>query len=206
MPAAGQGEPRAGGWLQVSSGSRAVVKRCPRRCRYSLLWEEILGFPMYLRMGLRFLSSMASFSFFALLLCWDTREERWRHPPTSGGGSNIPKGCQPASQAPPHLFGLGEEGQPLVLVREGLRLLAGAGHARLPAADARVVHVRAEGKGHGGAGREQSVSWGGGTGTQRCGVEGVNEARTGVGCPEVTAEKGGEGQEAFERVSWGTPR
>lgn len=36
---------------------------------YSLLWEEVLGFPMYLRMGFRFLSSKASFSFLELLLC-----------------------------------------------------------------------------------------------------------------------------------------
>lgn len=36
---------------------------------YSLLWEEVLGFPMYLRMGFRFLSSKASLSFLELLLC-----------------------------------------------------------------------------------------------------------------------------------------
>lgn len=41
--------------------------------KYSLLWEELLGFPMYLRMGFRFLSSKASFSFLELLLCWDRR-------------------------------------------------------------------------------------------------------------------------------------
>lgn len=34
-----------------------------------LLWEEVLGFPMYLRMGFRFLSSRASLSFLELLLC-----------------------------------------------------------------------------------------------------------------------------------------
>lgn len=36
---------------------------------HSLLWEELLGFPMYLRMGLRFLSSIVSLSFFVPLLC-----------------------------------------------------------------------------------------------------------------------------------------
>lgn len=35
----------------------------------SLLWEELLGFPMYLRRGFRFLSSKASLSFLELLLC-----------------------------------------------------------------------------------------------------------------------------------------
>lgn len=115
MPAAGQGEPRAGGWLQVSSGSRAVVKRCPRRCRYSLLWEEILGFPMYLRMGLRFLSSMASFSFFALLLCWDTREECWCHPDL-GRGQHHPRGLPASQPAPPPTFlALGKKGSHLSL-------------------------------------------------------------------------------------------
>lgn len=57
-----------------------------------------------------------------------------------------------------HLLGLGKEGQPLVLVRERLCLLTGAGHAWLTAADASVVHVRAEGKGHGGAAREERLS------------------------------------------------
>lgn len=37
--------------------------------KYLLLWDELLGFPMYLRMGFRFLSSRASFSFLGLLLC-----------------------------------------------------------------------------------------------------------------------------------------
>lgn len=44
----------------------------PRRLllpKYLLLWDELLGFPMYLRMGFRFLSSRASFSFLGLLLC-----------------------------------------------------------------------------------------------------------------------------------------
>lgn len=40
-----------------------------RSPKYSLLWDELLGFPMYLRMGFRFLSSKASFSFLGLLLC-----------------------------------------------------------------------------------------------------------------------------------------
>ena len=35
---------------------------------YLLLWEEVLGFPMYLRMGFRFLSSRASLSFLEVLL------------------------------------------------------------------------------------------------------------------------------------------
>lgn len=51
----------------------------PGTRRYSLLWEEIFGFPMYLRMGLRFLSSRASLSFLALLLCWNTRGGACHH-------------------------------------------------------------------------------------------------------------------------------
>lgn len=36
---------------------------------YSLLCDELLGFPMYLRIGFRLLSSKASLSFLELLLC-----------------------------------------------------------------------------------------------------------------------------------------
>lgn len=75
MPTATR-RPQARRRLRISSRQQGGCRvQHPRRSRYSLLWEEILGFPMYLRMGLRFLSSIASLSFFALLLCWDTREE-----------------------------------------------------------------------------------------------------------------------------------
>ena len=73
--AKGHRQLRARRRLQISRQQGGWRVQHPGRSRYSLLCEEILGFPMYLRMGLRFLSSMASLSFFVLLLCWDTREE-----------------------------------------------------------------------------------------------------------------------------------
>lgn len=62
----------------------------PSPCAHSLLWEELLGFPMYFRMGFLRLSSAASLSFLVLLLCWPKEAGQGAAPSTrgalSGGG------------------------------------------------------------------------------------------------------------------------
>lgn len=51
---------RVGPWLHPAQAADPLD---------SLLCEELLGFPMYLRIGFRLLSSKASLSFLELLLC-----------------------------------------------------------------------------------------------------------------------------------------
>lgn len=89
------------------SGASAAPPRAP----HVLLWEELLGLAMYLRMGFRFRSSRASFSFLGPLLCWPGRGEKERG--CWGGVGGAPARASLAAAPPLTFLALGKKGSHL---------------------------------------------------------------------------------------------
>lgn len=90
---------KGGNWAGTDPGIPGMIPKSANSLEnsgHSLLWEEIRGFPMYLRIGFRLLSdSRESFSFLELLLCWE-KKTTWNRrdpgiPEALGLGWGIPR-------------------------------------------------------------------------------------------------------------------